>query len=62
MPPRVRQPLFHFPFKVIVTVEAVVHEHVVRDTQVKLNRVLHGQLEVTMPAESVRVSNEITTA
>ena len=40
----------------------MVHEHVERDALMKVNRELHGQVAVTMPAESVGVSNEITTA
>ena len=48
--------------KVMVTVAAVVHEHVVRDALIKLKRELHGHVAVTMPAESVGVLNVITTA
>ena len=40
----------------------MVHEHVERDALMKVKRELHGQVAVTMPAESVGVSNEITTA
>ena len=46
----------------MVTVAAVVHEHVVRDALIKLKRVLHGHVAVTMPAESVGVLNVTTTA
>ena len=48
--------------KVMVTVAAVVHVHVVRDALIKLKRELQGHVAVTMPAELVRVLNVITTA
>ena len=48
--------------KVMVTVAAVVHEHVVRNALMKLKRLLHGHVAVTMPAESVGVLNVTTTA
>ena len=47
---------------IMVTVAAVVHEHVVRDALTKLKRLLHGHVAVTIPAESVRVLNVIITA
>ena len=46
----------------MVTVAAVVHEHVVRNALMKLKRLLHGHVAGTMPAESVGVLNVITTA
>ena len=46
----------------MVTVAAVVHEHVVRKAPVKLKILLHGHVAVTMPAESVGVLNVTTTA
>ena len=46
----------------MVTVDAVVHVQVVKFAPVKLKRELHGQEALTMPAESVGVSNVITTA
>ena len=54
--------LFDKELKVMMTVAAVVHEHVVRDALIKLKRVLHGHVAVHMPAESVGVLNVITTA
>ena len=48
--------------KVMVTVAAVVHVHVVRDALTKLKRELHGHVASTMPAESVGVLNVTTTA
>ena len=62
VPPRIRFALFDEELKVMVTVAAVVHEHVVRDALVKLRSPLHGHVAVTMPAESVGVLNAITTA
>ena len=60
--PGIRFPFFNEEVKVMVTVAAVVHEHVVRDALIKLKRELHGHVAVTMPAESVGVLNVITTA
>ena len=60
--PGTRFAFFNEELKVMVTVAAVVHEHVVRDALIKLKRVLHGHVAVTMPAESVGVLNVITTA
>ena len=54
--------LFNEELKVMVTVAAVVHEHVVREALVKLKSLLHGHAAATMPAESVGVLNAITTA
>ena len=54
--------LFDEELNVMVTVAAVVHEHVVRDALTKLKSLLHGHVAVTMPAESVGVLNVITTA
>ena len=58
----IRFAFFDEELKVMVTVAAVVHEHVVRDALIKLKRELHGHVAVTMPAESVGVLNVITTA
>ena len=55
-------PLFDEELKVMVTVAAVVHEHIVRDALIKLKSLLHGHVAVTMPAESVSVLNVTTTA
>ena len=60
--PGIKFALFDEELKVMVTVAAVVHEHVVRDALIKLKRVLHGHVAVTMPAESVGVLNVTTTA
>ena len=60
--PGIRFAFFNEELKVMMTVAAVVHEHVVRDAFLKLKRVLHGHVAVTMPAESVGVLNVITTA
>ena len=54
--------LFDEELNVMVTVAAVVHEHVVRDALTKLKSLLHGHVAVTMPAESVGVLNVTTTA
>ena len=54
--------LFDEELNVMVTVAAVVHEHVVREALVKLKSLLHGHVAVTMPAESVGVLNVTTTA
>ena len=51
-----------YPLKIMVTVDAVVHVQVVKFALVKLKRELHGQVALNMPAESVKVSNVITTA
>ena len=48
--------------KVTVTVVAVVQVQVDKEAPMKVNRVLHSQVAVTMRAESVGVSNVITTA
>ena len=48
--------------KVMVTVAAVVQEHIVREALIKLKRLLHGHVPFTIPAESVKASNVITTA
>ena len=61
-PPGIRYTLLDATAKVIETVEAVVHEQVERDALTKVKRLLHCQVADTMPAESVGVSNEITTA
>ena len=60
--PGTRFALFNEELKVMVTVAAVVHVHVVRDALIKLKRELHGHVAVTMPAESVGVLNVTTTA
>ena len=60
--PGIRFALFNEELKVMVTVAAVVHVHAVRDALMKLNRLLHGHVAVTMPAESVGVLNVTTTA
>ena len=60
--PGIRFALFNEELKVMVTVAAVVHVHVVRDALIKLKRELQGHVAVTMPAELVRVLNVITTA
>ena len=60
--PGIRFAMFNEEVKVMVTVAAVVHVHVVREALVKLKSLLHGHVAVTMPAESVGVLNVITTA
>ena len=60
--PGIRFTLYKKELNVIVTLAAVVHEHVVREALIKLKRVLHGHVAVTMPAESVGVLNVTTTA
>ena len=60
--PGIRFALVDEELKVMVTVAAVVHVHVVRDALIKLKRELQGHVAVTMPAELVRVLNVITTA
>ena len=60
--PGIRFALFNEELKVMVTVAAVVHVHVVREALVKLKSLLHGHVAVTMPAESVGVLNVTTTA
>ena len=60
--PGIRFALFNEELKVMVTVAAVVHEHVVSDALTKLKRLLHGHAVSTMPAESVGVLNVTTTA
>ena len=60
--PRINFALVDEELKVMVTVAAVVHEHVVRNALIKLKRVLHGHVAGTMPAESVGVLNVTTTA
>ena len=60
--PGIRFALFNEELKVMVTVAAVVHVHVVREALVKLKSKLHGHVAVTMPAESVGVLNVTTTA
>ena len=54
--------LFDEELKVMVTVAAVVHEHIVRDALIKLKSLLHGHVAGTMPAESVGVLNVTKTA
>ena len=60
--PGIRFAFLDEELKVMVTVAAVVHEHVVRDALTKLKRELHGHVASTMPAESVGVLNVITRA
>ena len=60
--PGIRFALFNDELKVMVTVAAVVHEHVVRTAFIKLKSLLHGHVASTMPAESVGVLNVTTTA
>ena len=60
--PGIRFALFNEEAKVMVTVAAVVHEHIVSDALTKLKRELHGHVASTMPAESVGVLNVTTTA
>ena len=60
--PGIRYTLLEVPLNITVTVEASVHEQVDTDALVKVKRVLHGHVAVTMPAESVGVSKESTTA
>ena len=60
--PGIRFASFNEELKVMVTVAAVVHVHVVREALVKMKSLLHGHVAVTMPAESVGVLNVITTA
>ena len=60
--PGINFALFDEELKVMVTVAAVVHEHIVRDALTKLKSLLHGHVPVIMPAESVGVLNVITTA
>ena len=62
VPLGIRFALFDEELKVMVTVSAVVHEHIVRDALTKLKSLLHGHVPVIMPAESVGVLNVITTA
>ena len=60
--PGIRFALFNEELKVMVTVAAVVHVHVVREALVKLKSLLHGHVAVTMLAESVKVLNVTKTA